>query len=318
MLDVRELLACPSCRSALSAGWSCVACGARFDARDGIPDLRVESDPRTEAVRQFYERAPFPGYPARDDLAAFRARAERSPFAKLLDRAIPADARIADIGCGTGQMSLYLAHSDRIIVAADLSRASLALGMRAAERYRLDRVQFVQTDLHRPGLKPGAFDIVYSSGVLHHTPNPPLAFARVAPLARSGGIVIVGVYNTYARLPLRLRRVVARLSRFRIVPFDPVLRERRHDAARREAWLRDQYQHPEEHRYTASEIRRWFSANDVDYLRTFPSTVLEDELGDLFARAADDWKVESWLAQIGWMRTLGHEGGLFVTIGRRR
>ena len=25
----------------------------------------------------------------------------------------------------------------------------------------------------------------------------------------------------------------------------------------------------------------------------------------------------AWLAQIGWIRALGHEGGLFVTVGRR-
>ena len=32
---------------------------------------------------------------------------------------------------------------------------------------------------------------------------------------------------------------------------------------------------------------------------------------------ADDWSVESWLAQLAWMWTLGREGGLFFTVGRR-
>ena len=39
--------------------------------------------------------------------------------------------------------------------------------------------------------------------------------------------------------------------------------------------------------------------------------------GDLFAAAPDNWRFEGWLAQVGWMFTLGHEGGLFFTIGRR-
>ena len=65
-------------------------CGAQFDAPDGIPNLRLPGDARTEAVRRFYEHAPFPGYPPRDSLQALRARAERSAFARLLDRAIPA------------------------------------------------------------------------------------------------------------------------------------------------------------------------------------------------------------------------------------
>jgi SAM-dependent methyltransferase len=314
---VQDLLACPACRGELSAEWACTGCGARFEAPDGVPNLRLHGDPVTETVRQFYERAPFPGYPPQDSLSAFRLRAERSRFAQLLDRAIAADARIAEVGCGTGQMSLYLARADRAIVAADVSRAALALGAAAARRYRVEHVQFVESDLHRPGLKSGAFDVVYSSGVLHHTANPRRAFAAVAQLARPSGIVVLGVYNAFARLPLRVRRSVARWTRFRLVPFDPVLRERRHEPARREAWLRDQYQHPEEHRHTVAQIKTWFAENGIEYLRTFPSTVLEHDAGDLFARAVDDWAVESWLAQLAWIWTLGGEGGLFFTIGRR-
>ena len=215
-------------------------------------------------------------------------------------------------------MSLYLARANRTIVAMDLSRAALTLGADAARRYGIDRVQFVEADLHRPPLKPGAFDVVYASGVLHHTANPRTAFGILAQLAHPGGIVVVGVYNAVARVPLRLRRVVARLTRFRIVPFDPVLRDRRHEPARREAWLRDQYQHPEEHRHTVAEIKHWFTDNDVEYLRTFPSTVLDDESDDLFARTVDDWAPEEWIAQVGWIWTLGREGGLFMTVGRRR
>ena len=55
------------------------------------------------------------------------------------------------------------------------------------------------------GLGKGAFDVVYSSGVLHHTSNPRSSFARLAQLARPGGTIVVGVYNAFARVPLRLR-----------------------------------------------------------------------------------------------------------------
>ena len=318
MSDVRDLLACPACRGELSADWRCSACGTCFGAAEGIPHLRLSGDSRTDAVRTFYDAAPFPGYPPRDSLATFRARAERSRFAQLLDRAIPGVARIAEVGCGTGQMSLYLARADRVVIAADLSRSSLLLGAAAARRFGISQAHFVETDLHRSALKSGAFDVVYSSGVLHHTSNPRAAFVELARLARRGGIVIVGVYNAVARIPLRLRRHIARATDFRIVPFDPVLRERSHEPARREAWLRDQYQHPEEHSHTVAEIRGWFAENDVDYLRSFPSTVLDDDSADLFARAVDDWRVERWIAQLGWMWTLGGEGGLFFAIGARR
>ncbi len=312
-----DLLACPLCQGELDGEWTCQGCGAHHPAGDGIPDLRVPGDTRTEIVRQFYDCAPFPGYRARDSLEALRTRAERSEFVRLLDAAIAPDARILEIGCGTGQMSLYLARADRIVIGADLTRASLRLGAAAARRFGVDSVQFVETDLHRPGLRAGAFDVVYASGVLHHTPDPRQSFAQLLPLLRPGGIIVLGLYNAFARVPLRLRRVVARLSRFRWIPFDPVLRDRRSEPERREAWLRDQYRHPEEHRHTVAEVRRWFAENRVEYLRTYPSVLIGEEPGDLFAADGDYWGLEAWLAQTGWMATLGHEGGLFVTIGRR-
>src|SRR5213075_2813020 len=84
--------------------------------------------------------------------------------------------------------------------------------------------------------------VVYSSGVLHHAPDPSAAFARIARLARPGGIIVLGVYNAFARIPLRARRLVARLSGYRFIPCDPVLRDRESEPARRKAWVRDQYQ----------------------------------------------------------------------------
>jgi len=313
-----ELLACPACQNALSAELRCLSCGTQFDAPDGIPNLRVPGDSRTETVRRFYEAAPFPGYGPRETLAGLRLRAERSAFARALDRAIPGDARVVEVGCGTGQMCLYLAQADRVIVGADLTRASLMLGAAAAARFGLDRVRFVETDLRHAGLRPRAFDVVYSAGVVHHTADPRASFACLARLARPGGVIVVGVYNTLARVPTKLRRSVARLTRFAVVPFDPVLRDRAAEPARRAAWLRDQYQHPEEHCHTIAEVQRWFAENGVEYLRSYPSAVFGDEPEALFDQAADDWWLERALSQLGWMRTLGHEGGLFFAIGRQR
>ena len=312
-----ELLACPACGGALNHTWSCSGCGASYEAREGIPNLRLAGEERVESVRHFYEATPFPGYPPRDSLAGLHARAERSEFLRLLDKAIPGDARIVELGCGTGQMSLYLARGERLVVAADLSRAGLLLGAERARRFGLDRVRFVEMDLHHPGLSRESFDVVYVSGVLHHTPNPAAAFARIVPLARRGGIIVIGLYNAFARLPLRLRRAIARVSRYRAIPFDPVLRARKSEPDRHEAWMRDQYRHPEEHRHTLAEVQRWFDENGVAYLRTYPSALIGGGPEALFAPAADNWRLEGWLAQLGWMRNLAREGGLFVTIGRR-
>jgi ubiquinone/menaquinone biosynthesis C-methylase UbiE len=215
-------------------------------------------------------------------------------------------------------MSLYLAHAHRLIIGTDLARKSLELGAAAARRFQLWRVLFVESDLHCPGLREASFDVVYSSGVLHHTPDPRASFAEIVRLAKPGGMIVLGLYNVFARIPLRLRRLVARLTRYRLIPFDPVLRDRKNEQARRLAWIRDQYQHPEEHRHTLAEVQSWFRENDVDYVRAYPSALIGEDSDNLFAFAPDNWPPEAWLAQVSWVGMLGHEGGLFVTIGKRR
>jgi len=330
-----DLLACPACKGALA--WSraaskgaerelaCVTCDAAYPVTSAIASLRIRAeaggDAPTEGVRAFYTHAPFPGYPPTESLSGLRRKAERSAFARLLDRAIPGDASVLEVGCGTGQMSLFLARAERRVVGADLTRASLELGREAAVRFGIERVVFVETDLRSPGLREGAFDVVYCSGVLHHTADPRGSFASIARLAKPGGFVIVGLYNVYARFPHRMRRALARWTGFRWFPLDPVLTSRSTESARREAWLRDQYMHPLEHRHTVGDVQEWFRENAIDYVRTYPNALIGQEPleGDeLFVPAEDDWGFESWLAQLGWTRSLWSEGGLFVVVGRRR
>ena len=314
------LLACPACSGPLQQ-LVCTDCGTRYESPEGIPDLRLSSDRQTEVVRDFYSAAPFPGYSPRETLFSLRERGRRSEFARMLDEAISPGAQVVEIGCGTGQLSLFLATADRSVIGADLARASLELGAEAAKRFGVEGVLFVETDLRRPGLQAGAFDVVVCSGVLHHTPDPRMAFRAVARLMKPGGYVVLGLYNAFARLPHRLRRGIARLSGFRLIPFDPVLRERSSEPGRRTAWLRDQYQHPEEHRHTMREVRRWFRENEIEYVRTYPSALLASEGAEepgLFTPAPDEWALESFLAQLSWMWTLAAEGGLFMTIGQRR
>src|SRR6185312_1934058 len=104
----------------LDARLRCDDCGTGYSIVNGIADLRSSESSASRQVRCFYEDAPFPGYPPADNLSTLRARAERSVFMKRLDRELAGDARIVEIGCGTGQTSLYLAHGDRMVIGADI------------------------------------------------------------------------------------------------------------------------------------------------------------------------------------------------------
>jgi hypothetical protein len=67
-------------------------------------------------------------------------------------------------------------------------------------------------------------------------------------------------------------------------------------------------------------VQGWFSESGIEYLRTYPNALIGAEpLGgdDLFTPAEDDWGFENVISQIGWAWSIGYEGGLWVTVGRR-
>ena len=199
-------------------------CGARFAARrTAFPTCGCPATRAPRRCARFYARAPFPGYPPRDSLlgAARARRAERVRAAAR--RAIPGDARIVEIGCGTGQMSLYLARADRVVVGADLTRA-------VAARWRATRPRASASTAcssSRPICGARACSAAPSTSSLVGRPAPHArsrapSFAAVAQLARPGGVVVLGVYNALrARSRSRCAAAVARLIGLRCVPFDP-------------------------------------------------------------------------------------------------
>lgn len=97
-----------------------------------------------------------------------------------------------EVGCGEGRHARLITRAGAArLVGLDLSR-----GVERARALEPNRAHhFIQGDLRRPPLRPGTFDVLYSNGVIHHTPDPRASFAAVAPLARRGGRVSVWVYG---------------------------------------------------------------------------------------------------------------------------
>lgn len=102
-----------------------------------------------------------------------------------------AGQRVLDVGSGEGRHAWLVGEHARMMVGLDLSR-----GVELARRRdQHPHGWYVQGDLRRPPFRKGAFDALYSNGVIHHTPEPAASFAAVAPLVRAGGRVYVWVYG---------------------------------------------------------------------------------------------------------------------------
>lgn len=96
----------------------------------------------------------------------------------------PRDARILDLGCGDGGLSLPFAGAGNELVLVDRSPEMLERARRRAPPSA--RVTFVHGDLDTLELD-GRFDVVLCVGVLAHVDNPARTIARVAGLLAPGG-----------------------------------------------------------------------------------------------------------------------------------
>ena len=282
-----------------------------------------------EKVQSFYNKTPFPDY----DLARFNSkedlRTSAYPFAKILDRSIPEDASIIDVGTGTGQLSAFLSLRRKCVWGVDFSDSSLNKAKALKQKLRLKSWHLKKVDILDPkqvddiGMK---FDYVLCMGVLHHTGDAYQAFRNILKLLKPNGYVAIGLYNKYGRIPLKLRILLAKtifknndkvkdwFIRMQIGDVD--------DKERARGWWNDQYLHPHETTHTIGEVLSWFKKNNIAYYHTVPSSTpfshenLEimgvwNNMNEMYPKFPI-----RFYKQITWIWKTHREGGYWITFGR--
>jgi len=101
--------------------------------------------------------------------------------------------RVADVGCGVGDMSCWF--GERVgprggVIAMDVSADQLVHGRKRAAARGLVNVSFVEGSAYEPGLPSGEFDLVFCRFLLCHLQRPADALAQMAALLRPGGALV--------------------------------------------------------------------------------------------------------------------------------
>ncbi|HET9532096.1 MAG TPA: class I SAM-dependent methyltransferase [Blastocatellia bacterium] len=102
--------------------------------------------------------------------------------------------RLLEIGCGTGTDLLQFARGGALVTGVDLTPRSVEIARRRFEVYD-QRGEFALEDAEMLSFADESFDVVYSFGVLHHTPDTGRAIREVHRVLRHGGEAIVMLYN---------------------------------------------------------------------------------------------------------------------------
>jgi len=276
-----------------------------------------ERDPVTSRVKAFYEDITFPNYDGLEGFGDIVRKGAANSFSSALLNAIGFNKLVLEIGCGTGQLSHYLQLNNNEVLGVDLSVSSLSLAIKHKLENDLHRSSFVQMDVFDLAIKDASFDAVVCNGVLHHTPNPRRAFTEIVRTVKPGGLVVVGLYNRFARIPFKLRSLLFRLVRRQ---HKDVVSRRSNDPRKVSTWIRDQYFNPHETLHTLDEVLRWFREERIEFVNCIPAVIgtSGEGRGDPFAPSDTGNRFLRLVSQLGWIGTIGREGGLFVVVGRRR
>ncbi len=108
-----------------------------------------------------------------------------------IEKLLPRDLTLADIGCGTGSLTFELARFAGKVIGVDLSSEMLRRARALAKEQEIGNVEFRQGDALKLPLATHSVDAAFCVMVLHFLPDPARAVAGLCRITRPGGTVIV-------------------------------------------------------------------------------------------------------------------------------
>jgi SAM-dependent methyltransferase len=175
----------------------------------------MTTDPRADVVNRQYEKYSYPE-PIQDLDVWRQGRWELfdpSHAHRLLwpDREYKPDLDILIAGCGTNQASVFAAQNPNAkVTAVDISQASLN-----HQQYLKDKHGLWNLELHRLPIEELStlgrdFDLIISTGVLHHMADPLVGMKSIGGCLRPEGAMGIMLYARYGRIGVEILESVFR------------------------------------------------------------------------------------------------------------
>lgn len=109
--------------------------------------------------------------------------------------------KVLEIGCGIGTDTISFARHGAQVTAVDLTEKSLEVARQRAKVFGLeDRIRFVQANAERLSeyVPVEPYDLVYSFGVIHHTPHPEKVLEQIRKYVTPESTLKIMVYNRWS------------------------------------------------------------------------------------------------------------------------
>ena len=175
----------------------------------------MTEDPRGDGVSRQYDRWEYP--PPVADLAAWSETHwdwfDPSWAHRVLwpDREYTPDLDILIAGCGTFQAALFaFKNRGAKVVGIDVSGSALDHQRRLKDKHGLQNLELHLLPIEEVSALGRDFDLIVSSGVLHHLADPLAGLTALGQCLRSDGVLAVMLYAKYGRIGVEMRESVFR------------------------------------------------------------------------------------------------------------
>ena len=283
--------------------------------KNNIPILEEITDDISVKVRDQYETHPYPRWvnlslpinsePISDIVAQSRIKLFDNEINKI------STPNILIAGCGTGQHSIATAakFKNSSVLAIDLSLSSLAYAKRKTEDLNINNIEYMHADILKLDKLKKQFDIVESTGVLHHMKNPIAGWKALVNCLRDGGLMQIGLYSALARqhitemrretLELELGSSDVEMKLFRSSVINSGLSH--HNLVLNSpdfyslSTLRDLLFHTQEHQFTIPQIKKCLNELNLKFCGFEDETIVKkfkaSNSGEFDVYNLDDWQI---------------------------
>jgi 2-polyprenyl-3-methyl-5-hydroxy-6-metoxy-1,4-benzoquinol methylase len=175
----------------------------RLNLQEGAPQEAAPKTRTTQDVKMMYENYPYPSPVVGESLLRDLSNA----VGFLLPGKDLSGWRILDAGCGTGHRVLGLArdYPKAVVTAIDMTETSLRVARQLALKHRIENVMFKEANLLELNLT-GEFDLIVSTGVIHHLTDPERGLRNLCARLSPEGIIMIWLYHPYGEFARLLSR----------------------------------------------------------------------------------------------------------------
>lgn len=170
--------------------------------------------PARDRVRQQYERWPYPEPIV--DLEAWRTSHwewfDPSHAEALLwpEGREGGGLQILIAGCGTNQAAVFAMNNPEAqVVGIDVSQAALEHQQELKQRYQLSNLTLRQLPIEQVSKLAQGFDLIVSTGVLHHLDDPGAGLKALGGCLKPQGCMALMLYARYGRIGVELVQQIA-------------------------------------------------------------------------------------------------------------